>query len=224
MIVTKNRPRSVVATPEPKEAKATRKAGTNKPVANAVTSANIVTSANAVTAAIAPAAAPVHGIVMGVLAGFDSAMQAQVEFDGNPAPGALPALLLAPLGHADIGKAVALQFERGDLMRPVVIGLLYSSASTQAMQALGQGQIPAQSLAPEQNDAQAMATEASPQVLQISQDGGDVTLTAYGRLTLQCGRASLTLDVNGDIELRGRDVLSRAAGQNRIKGSSISLN
>ena len=145
-------------------------------------------------------------------------MQAQVEFDGNPAPAALPALVLAPLGADDIGKAVALQFERGDLMRPVVIGLLYGSANAQA-------------LPPKPSELQGQAQAGTPvgpepdlPPLQVTQDGADVTLTAYGRLTLQCGRASLTLDVNGDIELRGRDVLSRASGQNRIKGSSISLN
>jgi Domain of unknown function (DUF6484) len=138
---------------------------------------------------------------MGVLVGFDGAMKAQVAFDGNPASAAMPALALAPLGSEDIGKAVALQFERGDLMRPVVIGLLYGSAN-----------------------GQPLAPPPAQPALQVTQDGEDVTLTAHGRLTLQCGRASLTLDVNGDIELRGRDVLSRAAGQNRIKGSSISLN
>lgn len=198
MIVTTNRPRSVAATAEPKAA---RKVLENKPPA---------------TPSTTPVPAPLHGIIMGVLVGFDAAMQAQVEFCGNPAPSALPALVLASLGAGDIGKAVALQFERGDLMRPVVIGLLYSSANALAL--------PPKPSALQGLAGTPVAHEPDQPPLQVTQDGADVTLTAYGRLTLQCGRASLTLDVNGDIELRGRDVLSRAAGQNRIKGSSISLN
>ncbi len=200
MIVTKNRPRSVDAVPEPKAA---RKPSQTK-----------TSAAPAVPAAL-PALAPPHGIIMGVLVGFDAAMQAQVEFDGNPAPAALPALTLAPLAASDIGKPVALQFEHGNLMRPVVMGLLYSSANAEP---------PGQAAQPQARLATPAAAEADQPPLHVTQDGADVTLTAYGRLTLQCGRASLTLDVNGDIELRGRDVLSRAAGQNRIKGSSISLN
>ncbi len=206
MIVTKNRPRSVEAAPEPKAA---RKSSQKKSAA-----AQAMPTIPAMPA-ILPAIAPPHGIIMGVLIGFDVAMQAQVEFDGNPAAGALPALMLAALGVSDIGKPVALQFERGDLLRPVVIGLLYGSANPQ---------LPAQEPHVQARIVTPAATQTDQPPLQVTQDGTDVTLTAYGRLTLQCGRASLTLDVNGDIELRGRDVLSRAAGQNRIKGSSISLN
>jgi Domain of unknown function (DUF6484) len=202
MIETKDRPRSVAAAAEPKVVHKVANKIANKvddKVATRATEKN--SPATHAAPAITPLAAPLHGIIMGVLVGFDGAMQAQVAFDGNPAPGALPALALAPLGAGDIGKAVALQFERGDLMRPVVIGLLYGSAN-----------------------GQALASPPAQPALQVTQDGVDVTLTAYGRLTLQCGRASITLDASGNIELRGQDILSRAAGQNRVKGSSISLN
>lgn len=188
MIETKDRPRSMAAAPQ---AKRVRKVAEKKP--SAMPDAPLQSTPPTTP----PSAAPFHGIIIGVLQGFDAAMQALVGYEGNPAPAALPALALAALDTADIGKAVALQFERGDLMRPVIIGLLYGSPNAPLLSA------PA---------------------LQVTQDGADVTLTAHGRLTLQCGRASLTLDVNGDIELRGHDVLSRASGQNRIKGSSISLN
>ena len=52
----------------------------------------------------------------------------------------------------------------------------------------------------------------------------EVVLTATRKLTLQCGAASISLDLDGNIEIRGENLLSRASRQNRIKGSSISLN
>ena len=145
----------------------------------------------------------VSGLVIGVLHGFDAAMQAMVSFDGSAQPGPIMARSLVLLGESDIGKMLALQFERGDIGLPVVLGLLAHSARPAAEKAM---------------------FLASGDALKVSTHGEEVVLSASRKLTLLCGRASLTLDVDGNIEIRGQDVLSRAAGQNRIKGSSISLN
>ncbi|WP_166873289.1 DUF2345 domain-containing protein [Massilia mucilaginosa] len=60
--------------------------------------------------------------------------------------------------------------------------------------------------------------------LQVSADDGEIVLVAHRRMTLMCGAASITLDAQGNIEIRGKHILSRAAGQNRVKGASVSLN
>ncbi len=148
---------------------------------------------------------PVTGLVIGTLTGWNCDGSPTVQFGGNPAQGESIARALAPLDRADIGKMVALQFERGDITQPVIMGLLHSSADNS-----GSGPAPA-----------APSAQSS---LQVISNGDEVKLLANRKLTLQCGRASITLDVDGSVEIRGQDLLSRAAGQNRIKGSSISLN
>lgn len=137
----------------------------------------------------ADAAPPVTGLVMGTLAALDRQGGALVSFEGNPAGVPVPARALVQLNQADIGKMIALQFERGDIAQAVVIGLLHSRAG------------------------QAGNTASD-----------NVTIAAKKNLTLKCGKASISLDADGNVEIRGQDLLFRAAGENSIKGSSVSLN
>lgn len=51
-----------------------------------------------------------------------------------------------------------------------------------------------------------------------------VTLRAREGVQVVCGRSSLKLDAEGKVQLRGKDVLSRASHSNRIKGGIIRLN
>ena len=43
-------------------------------------------------------------------------------------------------------------------------------------------------------------------------------------LTLRCGKASITLTKSGKIILRGKYIVSRSEGVNRIKGGSVQIN
>lgn len=52
----------------------------------------------------------------------------------------------------------------------------------------------------------------------------ELVLTAKHRLTLRCGKSSITLYANGKIVLRGEYILSDAEGTNRINGGRIELN
>ncbi len=49
-------------------------------------------------------------------------------------------------------------------------------------------------------------------------------IEAGDELVLKCGQSSLTLKEDGRITLRGKQVLSRADGQNRVQGASVQLN
>lgn len=61
-------------------------------------------------------------------------------------------------------------------------------------------------------------------VVDLELVGRTVRIRAEEGVTLQCNEARLELSEGGDVTLRGRDVLSRAAGLHRIKGGSIRLN
>lgn len=52
----------------------------------------------------------------------------------------------------------------------------------------------------------------------------ELVLEARRRITLRCGKSSITLYPNGKIALRGDYILSDAEGLNRIVGGQVELN
>jgi hypothetical protein len=55
-------------------------------------------------------------------------------------------------------------------------------------------------------------------------DTARVVVEADKELTLKCGEASLTLNKQGQILIKGKDVVSRASRNQRIKGGSVQIN
>ena len=148
-------------------------------------------------------AARQYGVVIGALAGFSENGSPLVALGDRPA---LAAMTVVDVGEQHIGMRVAVQFEGGDLGLPLVIGVIRDNA--------GVG-----------SSADASAAHVMSECgLRATVDDDEIVLTARRRITLRCGAASVTLDADGNVEIRGKHLLSRAAGQNRIKGSSVSLN
>lgn len=58
----------------------------------------------------------------------------------------------------------------------------------------------------------------------IKVDGHTLDLKATNRISLQCGQARITLTKDGKITIKGKYLLSRAKGANRIQGGSVDLN
>jgi hypothetical protein len=62
---------------------------------------------------------------------------------------------------------------------------------------------------------------SAPQVLR---DGESVKITAKERIELRCGKATIIMDKDGRITIRGAHIVSHASGAQRIRGGSINLN
>jgi hypothetical protein len=62
---------------------------------------------------------------------------------------------------------------------------------------------------------------SAPQVLR---DGESVKITARERIELRCGKATIIMDKDGRITIRGAHIVSHASGAQRIRGGSINLN
>lgn len=63
--------------------------------------------------------------------------------------------------------------------------------------------------------------EAAPSVVR---DGELVRVSAAERIELRCGRASIILDKDGRITIRGSHLSSHASASNRVRGGSVHLN
>jgi hypothetical protein len=149
------------------------------------------------------AATSIAGVVLGRLAGLGPQGQPMVDFTGNRMGRPLPAVATSHFTAADIGVDVALVFENGDPGRPVVIGPVVK---------------------PEAASPSADLSPAKPEAQSVTVDGERITFDAEQEIVLRCGASSITLTRAGKIILRGKYILSRSAGVNRIKGASIQLN
>jgi len=99
--------------------------------------------------------------------------------------------------HGDhIGRPVLVMFEQADRNRPIVMGVLRQD-----------------------DDA-----PAAPVPLDVRCDGGRLLLEAGTELVLRCGLSSITLRRDGQVEVHGESILTRASGPNKLQGGSVQLN
>lgn len=70
-------------------------------------------------------------------------------------------------------------------------------------------------------DKSGTTTEAP---LQVREVDGRLILQATKEITLECGKASITLQRDGTIQVRGVRIESRASGPHLIRGGKIELN
>jgi hypothetical protein len=59
---------------------------------------------------------------------------------------------------------------------------------------------------------------------EVIRDGERVKIVGNERIELRCGKASILMDKDGHITIRGTYVTSQASASNRIRGGSIDLN
>ena len=64
----------------------------------------------------------------------------------------------------------------------------------------------------------------NPRPVEVLSDGEAVTLDARDRIELRCGLASIILEKNGRVSIRGTQLNSHATGTNWIRGAAVHLN
>ncbi|QJI29075.1 hypothetical protein HKK55_10250 [Pseudomonas sp. ADAK18] len=140
-----------------------------------------------------PTLARIDGVVIGTLLELPHAGAPTVTYPGCPNSG-IVARCTARLSPADIGSPVALMFEDGDPIRPLVIGLLLGAQAAPAP------------------------------VASVRLDEQCLELSAEREIVLRCGKASITLTRAGKVIIQGAYLSSRSSGVNRIKGGSVQIN
>ncbi|MER9374522.1 DUF6484 domain-containing protein [Mesorhizobium sp. M0491] len=58
----------------------------------------------------------------------------------------------------------------------------------------------------------------------VAREGDRVVITGDERIELRCGLASIILEKNGRVTIRGSQLTSQASGTNRIRGGAVHLN
>lgn len=167
------------------------------------------TTAPTITASIAPGE-----IIIGTLSGLDSEGKPLVDFSENPSHQPVPAMSTIALNQQHAGRQVALLFANGDISRPVIMGLIHNPL---------QEMIEALELTPQTSDAPENTQPDQPHQ-QVDLDGKRLVFEADQEIVFRCGEASITLTRAGKILIRGKYILNRSSGVNRIMGGSVQVN
>ncbi len=136
----------------------------------------------------------IDGVMIGTLIAVEGI---KIDYPGNPKGKPLPAISTRIIDEEDIGREVALAFVGGDPTQPILLGLVEPAPKAET-----------------ENTA----------TLNARIDGEKLLLTGEKEVVLRCGKSSITLTKEGKIILRGKYLLSRSSGVNRIKGGSVQIN
>lgn len=154
-------------------------------------------------------------IVIGSLVGIDSQGQPLVDFAENSLTTALPAMSTLGITKQHIGRQVALLFANGNPQKPVIMGIIHSP-----LHAL----LDSYEVTPGENPAINADTSTSSKLEDVHIDGQRVVIEGKEEIVLKCGDASITLTKAGKILIRGKYLLNRSEGVNRIMGGSVQVN
>jgi len=157
-------------------------------------------------------------IVIGSLVELNNLGEPCVNFEGIS--GALKAISTISITNEHIGKQVALLFANGNLKQPVIMGLIHNPLHD-LLENFEQSQNTIDDN-PTNNDANISADKLK--VDDVLIDGKKVIFKAQEEIVLRCGESSITLTKAGKILIRGKYILNRSTGVNRIMGGSVQVN
>ncbi len=153
-------------------------------------------------------------VVIGAVVEFDEQGRPLVNFSENTSGHALPAITTLSLTQQHIGRQVALLFANEDMHSPIIMGLIHS---------------PLQDMLESFNSSQTenqnnVEIEGELKVENVQVDGNKLVFEAREEIVFKCGDSSITLTKSGKILIRGKYLLNRSTGVNRILGASVQVN
>lgn len=166
-------------------------------------------------------------ILLGTLAAIDANGNPVVTFTYVDDSISAVAISTVAVTHQHVGRQVALLFANGDYQKPVITGFIYSplhqllenfefkNDSLPSADSEDQQVFDSLNLTPEKNNRESET---------IRVDGKRVLIEGQEEVVLMCGDASITLTKAGKIVIRGKYLLSRSSGVNRILGGSVQVN
>jgi hypothetical protein len=153
-------------------------------------------------------------IVLGTFVDMDGEGNPLVDYPLNPSARPITAISTLGLTRQQLDRPVALLFADGDISKPIIVGLIHS---------------PLYSLLDNVQEARAESPVEEGEVAEAELkaakvDGESVVIEGKKEVVLKCGDASITLTRSGKILIRGKYLLNRSSGVNRIMGGSVQVN
>lgn len=154
-----------------------------------------------------------HMVVLAHIQSFDEQQRPIVSFMFSGKSYSYTALTTAPMPADTKNRQVALTFVNGELASPLILGLIYSPLYEMLHNI---------EMEPVNEDPDRHTKDVLSEPVYV--DGKKVTIEGSEMIELKCGDASITLTRSGKILIRGKYLLNRASGLNRIIGGSVQVN
>jgi len=169
---------------------------------------------------------PPGEIVLGELSGIDENGQPLVSFSLDKRYGPVAALATIPIAAAQVGRQIGLLFAQSNKRTPVIVGVIHN-----ALQSLLENIEIAEAVdSGGKLDTPDSVAAANPDLISTNScndvivEGRKIILQGEEEVVLRCGDSSITLHKNGKISIRGKYLLNRSSGVNRIMGGSVQVN
>lgn len=158
-------------------------------------------------------------VIIGLFNGLNERGEALVDYPDNPSKGLLVAISTVALKQNQSGRQVAMLFAEGNPEKPVIVGLIHSTLH----EMIENFEImPADAETLQENNSHEEATTVNKDDVYL--DGKRIVLEGHEEVVFKCGDASITLTKAGKILIRGKYLLTRSTGVNRIMGGSVQIN
>ena len=161
-------------------------------------------------------APPAGELVLGIINSVEAG-KAWVTFDYQGMTHKAQAMATSVLGQEHVGRQAAISFVGAQLGNPIILGCIQSPL----YEMLENFEV---SKVSSEKTVQESATPKTQDDNTLTVDGKTVVVKAEEQLRLQCGESSITLTQEGKILIRGKYLLNRASGVNRIVGGSVQVN
>ncbi len=153
-------------------------------------------------------------VMLGSFVGLDKQHNILIDFPGNETNQPVIATTTIKLTPSQIGSQVALMFVNGSLKQPLVMGVIYNPLNEVLENEIETSLV---------NGADKKVADST-KIEDVKVDGKRVVLEGKEEIVLKCGEASITLTKEGKISIRGKYLLNRSTGVNRILGGSVQVN
>lgn len=164
---------------------------------------------------------PQGEVIIGELVQISALGEPMVNFTLNRSGHPLISISTIAVTRKQLGRKVVLMFQEGELSKPIIIGFVHSPLH----EMIENFELTTTQNESEQTDE---GVDHSP-ALDLAKtttvvDGKKVQIEAHEEIVLKCGEASITLTKAGKIMIRGKYLLNRSTGVNRILGGSVQVN
>lgn len=163
-------------------------------------------------------------IVLGTFVGMDSEGRPLVDFPENPVGKPLCAISTLSLTRQQLDRTVALLFSQGDVTQPVIMGLIHNPLFSLIEHTALEQEVLKPDAVRASDSEESASSVAVPTPKVVNVDGDSVVIEGQKEVVLRCGDASITLTRSGKILIRGKYLLNRSSGVNRIMGGSVQVN
>jgi len=151
-------------------------------------------------------------VIIGTLVAIDENGEALVDFSQNPFSTPVKAISTTGVTQHQVSRQVALLFNQGDLGQPIIMGLIHSPLQA-ILESYGQ-----------HSATEKVELAGDLTIDDVKVEGNKVIFEAQDEMVFKCGESSITLTKAGKIMIRGKYLLNRSSGVNRIMGGSVQVN